>query len=611
MRRDWPLLLAIILFAFILRLIFMLQWQDSPIFSHPKIDELYHDEWARAIAAGDSYVEGPYFRAPLYPAFLGLVYKVLGYNYLAPRLVQSVLGALGCGLVFLIGRRLFDRRMAAVAGLAAASYWTLIFFDGELLIPTLIVFLDLVLIWLLCRAARQPRKITYGLAGLALGLSAVARPNVLLFGPAVVVWLLIRHRRELARGVVYCACLTAGCLLAVMPVTVRNYVVGDDFVLVASQGGLNFYIGNNPDSDGRTAMAPGGALDFWGSYNHAIQKAERDLGRELTPSEVSEYYYELGWEFIRSEPKQALALTWLKVRLFWSRWEIANNKCLYFWTEQFAPIVKLLPLPFSVVGPMGILGLVLCWRRRDELFPLWGFVVVYMLSIVPFFCTARYRMPIVPVLILLATFAVLSSVSVARQREWRSLGGRGAITALAALLVWWTPHHASSRNDLNSFVLLGNLYDDHGDPALAVDSYRQALALAPHDLEACYGLGSALTKLNRLPEGINELRRVLNGPRPFRAGQTVGMVAAVHSSLANGLAQTGGYTEAVEHYRAAVELNPTGAQGADQFNLGLVLNALGRPAEAIEAFEQALEVNPEFQAARLQLEKLRASRVPR
>jgi tetratricopeptide (TPR) repeat protein len=581
----------------------MLQWQACPIFEHPKIDELYHDEWAAAIATGENYVAGPYFRAPLYPAFLGMIYKVFGHNYLAPRLVQSLLGALSCGLVFLLGRMHFDRRVGAVAGFAAATYWTLIFFDGELLIPSLIVFLDLLLIWLLSRGGGG---VAYGLAGVVLGVSAIARPNVLLFGPAIVVWLMIKHSKEFLRGIGYAACVTAGCLMIVLPIAARNYVVGKDVVLIASQGGVNFYVGNNPQSDGRTATIPGGALDSSGHYQQAIQRqAEQALGRTLKSSEVSDYYYKRGWEFIRERPGQALALTWLKIRLFWSRWEIANNKCPYFWTRHFAPIVKLLPLGFYVVGPLGILGLVLCWRRRLELFPLWGFVLVYMLSIIPFFCTARYRMPVVPVLILLAAQAVFTTLSAVRQRHWKSLMPGGGVLALAALLVFWTPAEKPSGNDFISLTMLGHLYDDHGDPEKAVDIYRKVLALAPGDLEACYGLGSTLTKLNRLPEGIETFRRVLNGPRIERAGPTTVMLAGVHSNLANALAQTGIYAEAVDHYRAAIRLDPTGGQGSDQYNLGLVLAALGRIEYAIEAFEQALAVNPGFRPAQVQLEHLK------
>ena len=71
------------------------------------------------------------------------------------------------------------------------------------------------------------------------------------------------------------------------------------------------------------------------------------------------------------------------------------------------------------------------------------------------------------------------------------------------------------------------------------------------------------------------------------------MLASVHSNLANALAPIGVYPEAIEHFRAAIALNPRGGGGGDQFNLALVLAALGRREEALEAFAQAVEIDPD------------------
>jgi 4-amino-4-deoxy-L-arabinose transferase-like glycosyltransferase len=588
---------AIFAVALSLRLVYLHQWQNCPIFTHPKIDEQYHDEWAQAIAAGETYEPGAYFRAPLYPAFLGAIYWLFGHDYYMPRVMQSILTSLSCGLVFLVGRVTFGRAVGAVAGFSAATYWTLIFFDGELLIPPIIIFLDLVLVAILLKAARSPAVVWPGLAGVVMGLSALARPNILLLGPAIVVWLIVLHRRRFWRAFACCVAVTAGCLLMLLPVTIRNYIVSKDFVLIASQGGLNFYIGNNARSDGRTALDMEGPLDFWGTNYRATLRAEQALGRELKPSEVSDYHYKLAWDFIQTHPGEALRLNLLKLRLFWSKWEIANNKNLYFWTPLFAPMVNWLPLSFGVVGPLGIVGLALCWRRRLELFPLWGFVLVYMVSIVMFFCTARYRLPVVPVLILLATWAVFEAVRAIRGRRWVALGLGGVVLVPAVLLVHVTPHREAVGNDFVSHTMLGHVYDDHGDPEQAIEQYRMALSVVPGNLEATYGLGSALTKLNRLPEGLGDFRRAIEGPRVPLAGETVAMQAAVHSNFATALAQTGAYVEAVEQYSAAIALNPTGGGGSDQFNLALVLGALGRRDEALRAFAEAVRVDSKWQAS--------------
>ncbi len=583
--------------ALLTRLTYVFQWQHAPTFSYPIVDEAYLDGWARAIAAGNSFVSGPYFRAPLYPAFLAAIYKVFGPGYVWPRIVQAVLGAASCGLVFLIGREAFGRVVATLAGLIAATYWTLIFFDGELLAASLSVFLGLLLIWLLLRAGRRQVGRRLGLLGDA-GAGGVTRPDVLLMGPAIVVWLAIRFRHQRRSALKFAACVTAGCLAIVLPVTVRNYVAGRDLVLIAWQGGLNFYIGNNPLTDGRTAVAPGMVLDPHGAYDEAIAFAERAEGRPLKPSQVSDYFYGQGWEFIKANPRQALALTLLKARLFWSSWEIANNKNLYFWTERFAPLVRFLPLGFGVIGPLGLLGMTLCWRRRLELFPLWGSILVYMAAVVPFFSAARFRLPIVPVLIVLGAWAAVAGYRALRERQWRSLLAGATVLCLAGVLVNVTPHQQPRpQEDVVSLATLGDVYQDVGRPDLAVPEYQAALAVAPGTCGRHAGWGVA-----------NEAESVAGGHQPSPAGASEAIegagreahakLAALHSHLANGLAMTRNDVEAIAHYEAAIRLNPTGAQGADHFNLALLLAVNGRREEARQMYEAAVAINPELREKR-------------
>ena len=587
--RDGVLLAAIIVTAFSLRLIYLLQLRDCPTFDHPAMDELYHDQWARAIAAGESFVDGPYFRAPLYPAFLAAVYKLFGHGYLAPRVIQAALGSLSCGLLYLIGRVTFGRAVGTVAGFAAASYWMLIYFDGELLIPTLIVFLDLLLIWVLLRAARRPGIWIFGLVGVGLGLSAIARPNILLFAPVIVVWLLVVHRATPPRAFAYAGCVGVGCLMVITPVTVRNWVVGADLALIATQGGVNFYIGNNPEADGRTAVVPGTPGGWWEGYHATIDRAEQSLGRELRPSEVSRYYFGEALDFIQEQPGKFLSLMVLKLRLFWSHWEISNNKGIYFWTAHFTPVIRWLPLGFGVVGPLAIVGLASCWRRRLELFPLWGFVLVYMVSVLLFFCTARYRMPVLPILILLAVFGGFRIVDAARHRQWTTLAPRLVLLALAVAFVWFTPQTKQFRNDAFSYCRLGSLYAEKGDTDMAIDSYHRALELAPHYLTAHFNLGKLFYKTDRLEEAIAEFRRALVAPHMRLVGEPESKVAEVHSLLARALGKRGRYSEAAEHYRTAIKLAPDLDPGRAEFRLAITLEEAGRFEESTAAFADAFE----------------------
>ena len=598
---DLLLFLAIVGTAFSLRMIYISQLQSSPLFDAPQMDAAYHDQWAHALVSGETFVEGPYFRAPLYPIFLAAVYKVFGHDYMVARLIQSLVGSLSCGLVFLIGRRAFGRLVGGLAGFAAASYWVLIYFDGELLIPALIVFLDLVMILLLLRALRSPSRISHLLPGLALGLSAIARPNVLLFAPAVVLWLVVVYRPAWRRSLTYAGFFGLGCVLVILPVTVRNYVVGKDRVLIASQGGVNFYIGNNPASDGHTAIVPGTPGDWWGGYRASIARAEQAMGRSLAPSEVSRYYYRQAAAFWWNQPGKALELTARKLWLFWNRREISNNKGMYFWTERFTPVVRWLPLGFGVIGPLGITGLVLCWRRRRDLFPVCGFVVVYMISVVLFFCTARYRVPVLGPLMLLAAHASVCLVNAVRQKRWQDVGLQLAVLVPAALFVNAVPARSRSSSDVQSLRMLALAYVEHGDLAAALEHYEAAVRADPTNLSARYDLGTTLAQLGLLSEAAEQFQAALRYTSDLRRGETAADVMKVHYNLASALAQQDEHEQAVLHYRKAIELDRTGGDVAAHFSLGVTLAKLGRDKEAIDAFQLAAARDPNHQDAQFNL----------
>ena len=190
---------------------------------------------------------------------LGLVYKVTGPDVLAGRLANCVLGALTCYLLAHLGVMLAGFRAGLLAGVLAAVYWPFIYFDGELLTVCLELVLDVALLLLLVRAGRGGSRWWYVAAGVAWGLSAITRPNILAFAPAIALWVLIAAPadRRIAAAARSFLLTCAGAAVAILPVTVRNYVVGHELVLVATNGGVNFYIGNNPKSDGCSAVVPG------------------------------------------------------------------------------------------------------------------------------------------------------------------------------------------------------------------------------------------------------------------------------------------------------------------------------------------------------------------
>ncbi len=589
LRWGWGDLLALLLIfvvAVTLRLVYAHQVQANPAFANPTMDPLYHHEWAQNIVAGKP-LEGPYFRAPLYPWFLAGIYKTLGVEPMTPRIVQAVLGAINCCLVYVIGRLAFGALTAAIAGLTAASYWPLLYFDAELLLPVLEIFFFQGVIIALLLAHRTRGMFWWLLAGLLLGAGALVRPNILILAPAVIVWLALLERERLARLLPAVALFVLGVFAPILPVTIRNYVVGKDTVLIASQGGVNFYIGNNAGSDGMSALIPGDPGGWWEGYRAQVARAEQAVGRPLKASEVSQWYTSEALDFMTSQPAVALNLLVKKLGYFWTYWEIANNQDIMFTVREFAPITRWLPHGFWLIGPLGVLGLLLCFARPAALFPIWGYVLLYMVSVVAFFVTARFRLPVAIILILLAAHAVVWLCRQIRRNQWLAVGlAAFPLTAMGFVTAQLPPGTDTSGAQGNLFAAMQLTKDGKFAEAEAM-----LLRVAPLDRamskELRVNLWTSLAycqqQLNKLPDAANSFRKLLEADPAFPGARR---------SLGALLAVTGDVNGAMEQYKLALQSNPQDAE--THLNLGATLVRIGRIGEALRAFDQALQLKPDL-----------------
>ena len=77
-RRETLEVVGLFLLAVGLRVLYVMGLRDNPYFEHPVLDPGYHAEWARTLARGEAFSDGPFFRAPLYVWFLSGVMAVTG-----------------------------------------------------------------------------------------------------------------------------------------------------------------------------------------------------------------------------------------------------------------------------------------------------------------------------------------------------------------------------------------------------------------------------------------------------------------------------------------------------------------------------------------------------
>ncbi|UCG32773.1 MAG: tetratricopeptide repeat protein [Phycisphaerales bacterium] len=630
-RRDVVVSVIVFAAALAVRVGYLAQISDTPLFAHAIGDAAGFDAWAARIAGTaehDDEVTAPGFTeqsAPVYPYFLAAVQRLFGRDYWRMRLVQAVVGALACVMLYWAGRAFAGRTAGGVAAILLALYPPAIYYEVQLQKGLLALTFMCAMLWALGSAARRPAWWRWLLAGVALGLISLDRENGLVLAAVLPVWLsmYLRQRAWKAR-LAGMAVFLAGAGLALLPAAVRNWRATGRFALGTSNIGPNFYIGNNPNAHGAyMSLRPGHGSSMY-ERTDAKEIAEEAMGRELTPQEVSRYWLAKSFAYIREQPgdwARLMALKWLRV---WNRIEIADTVDYYMFAEWSSLLRRLnRVLHFGVLFPLAAAGVVWSSARRRDLSVLYVVVPTLTAAIALFLVMGRYRLVLVPGLLILCGAGVAAVPGLWRQRR-RALLAWGLVALLAgALLANWplrspAGQAAAARTNLGLALLaqgrldealnvlseavridpgiaeahnnLGNAYRRAGDNEKAVTCYREAIRLSPEMAEAWHNLGGALAKLERTEESLAAYRQ---------AAELLPRMPEAHYGMGMQLTALGRHAEAVAAYREAARLRPD--QAAAWNNLGNALSRLGRSDEAIEAYRRAIELDPHLSTAYLNL----------
>jgi len=611
--------LVIFAVAFTLRLIHIWQIRRSPFFTVLMGDARGYDEWAQRIAGGDWIGRDVFYQAPLYPYFLASIYWLAGRSLMIVRLVQAAIGSCSCVLVAAAASRLFSGRAGLVAGLMLAIYAPAIFFEGLLQKSVLDVFFVCLALWLIAEIITPSSKSWPWLAlGLALGALSLTRENAVVLIVVILGWAILRF------GMRSSAALTLGVAVALVPVTVRNSIVGGGFYVTTSQFGPNFFIGNHAGADGtyQSLRYGRGAPEY--EQRDASELAENALHRKLTPREVSSFWTGRALAFIASEPGAWLKLMARKIALLANATEMVDTEDQATYTEWSTVLSLLGPVThFGVLVPLALAGILVTWSCRSRLGILYALPVAYSGSVVIFYVFGRYRYPLVPMLILFAAPAVVgvatavldaaryragasrldaaryragaSRLDAARYRAGASRRGSrfsvlrtGSKTLVlqmvciagVAIFANWPMGSRSAMRAVTETNLGTALHTEHRlDDAIA--HYRRALAAQPDYAPAYSNLAVALREQNRIDEAVASYEQALKIQPEF---------ATAHYNFANLLLERGDPAAAIDHFERAIRKEPASADAHS--NLGMAFALTGRIDEALREFRAAIDLDP-------------------
>ncbi|HZM17268.1 MAG TPA: hypothetical protein VFE28_14800 [Candidatus Krumholzibacteria bacterium] len=570
-RRPLPFvrtLLGIVAIALALRLVQWAELRDYVLVRVPLVDAGENVEWAARLAQGTPEPQDVFYKPPFYPHALSWAMRLLGPGVGTAYAFNTVLGGVNVAAIAFWVRSFASPPVALAAAALAAIYRPFLYFEIQALPTTLGVTLSLASLLLLGGAMRAGgrRKLPWrlGAAGLTLGLLALTRPSFLLWTGTACLWLALGLRRWRSAVVV---AVTAA--LTILPVTLMNRQRGGEWVLVSANGGINFYLGNNPDWQRTWLLRPGLA---WEDLVRRIPESERQ-----GQARWDRYFMRQAIHWARTEPFDFAAALGRRTLQYLSSAELDRNLDPRGFSRR-SWVLRSTPR-YACLAPWLLLGLVLAWRRRGSarltvLFWGCGFV-----STVLVFVSERYRVDAAPASIACTALAIGEVLSLLRRRPiGRSMGPVAGLVVVSAALAYSDLGGLGRVKGPQAAALEGVAYYKEGDLAHAVESLQLGVATDPFDADAHYQLGTALQKQRRTAVALASYEAaeqlVPTNPKPPMAAGWL-------------LKSMGRRDEALQRYEKAARLDPTNSMVL--LETAHLLEEMGRRDPARGYYESALE----------------------
>ncbi|MDX9701658.1 MAG: tetratricopeptide repeat protein [Candidatus Auribacterota bacterium] len=556
-----------------LRFIYLVQARHDPGFDQFLFpdDQEYYYRMASRIADGNlTGNSGNLMRGPGYMYFLAMLFAISGKSIVFVKGVQALLGVLSGVCLYHIGKRLFG----AFTGLAAlafyAFYLPILSYESTLLMESLVTFLITCGLLLFYNATDGNRRIMFCASGFMFGWAFTCRPNNILLAFVLLLYLLVTARKTAIFPLLF---FTAGMLIAVLPLIMRNFFAGGDLLCVTTQGKLVLINSHFHDCPGigwyRSAFEEKILLKSRGSMWGVISILSDDISRNFTSWFIKQigkiYAYFFGFEFSQ----------FINVYLL----------------RETIPVLRIPSVPYGVLSPLAFLGvyLVLAKKRCRQTLVLFGYTAALTFSVVIFYIIARFRQPAIP---LFCLFAGYCAVTVIREPRWRMRSVYIVILGIL-LLVLNLPGVRKGFEDqfvTQSVYNRGMMYFNKQRFDEAIADFERHIKKQPKSKNTAYFLGRSYQEKGQFRIALKWLNyAVMLGDTTADTMYNIGVCYL----------ESGNYAQAEQYVKQGLKKQQ--AYPAEYDTLARVYLNLGEPDKALEIWRRMTDIFPNDYRAYYQL----------
>ena len=362
-----------------------------PGVGNPEImDSHAYDEIAMNIVSGTGfylYNIPTAFVAPLYPFFLAGIYAVFGHSFIIAKIFNILLAAGTIFFIYLIACELFNRSVGKIAAGIVAIHPELVAITAFLYTESLNTFLLVFFLWALVRAINRAEntKFYWALSGLLLGLSTLTKGTTLML--PLFLFILFAVDRALRSKFIPFMIFISVFFITLIPWTIRNYVQFRIVLPVATGAGESMWTGNYFPFDGEYR------------YGQTQQKIE-ELSKGRPWIERDSILMREAKRMIKENPIRFVKLAVKKIARLWVK--VYENVPQGMQRQENLMLkfgLMMIHLPLLIMAIAGMArSLLLNLQVRVTFYLLLYYTLVHAIT----FAVPRYRLPIMPFLIIFA-----------------------------------------------------------------------------------------------------------------------------------------------------------------------------------------------------------------
>lgn len=294
-----------------------------------------------------------------------------------------------CGslyIIFLIGRKLFNSRIAIIACIVNSLYIVEFYVPSLILMETIFKFLLLLLVYLSIYAVERKSTKLYIAAGIVWSIACLFRPTIAAF-PAVILLVWIVKKEYKLKDMFKYASIVLGIFCIIMsPWWIRNYKQFNTFIPFTASSGNPFLQGTFVNYDQSNG--------FGVSYEKGDNYIESNKNEIRAGIERLKTYG-------KKEPLKYLY--WYTIGKTWYFW-----KAPFYWNGIIGFILALIQHYFILIT--SILGIRLSIKksslRSRSILIILGTIIIFNIAYLPYYTFERYSYPLISLLTIFSGYII-------------------------------------------------------------------------------------------------------------------------------------------------------------------------------------------------------------